>query len=488
MKNNQLTTNPLHPKDMKGEEWLEDFHSMYVMMKENYPYLWIKERMNGYNWLDLMDYYTKRISHARTEMEFLEIFFDAVNALQNRHTVILLPEYLEFYYRKDVFFQKIEPFRTIFSDEVRGAYEYWENNLREYARKRFGSYFDVLILYHNGEYRIVNGHGPWKETRGEPSKIVAVNDTPIDEAVTQCYEKGFLDWDFKRKKRFLWLIAPRHFGPDAEFTVRDSCGNEKKVIFQSGIEYTYDNHFRTPEERIITKVWEDKKIGYVQIKSFEDDYMDEDHRILLDFYKRIEDYKYLIIDVRWNEGGSYEPWMRNVIAPLARNKLESRMYLAYRSGDYVNLFRKEAHIHTAVPKDTFASLPPEVETDDFTVYDYTQTVEPSSDINFEGKIIILIDKITFSATDAFALFCKETGFGTFYGIPTGGDGISESPVFYVLPNSKLVIRFTPAMGIDYTGHANEEVRVKPDYYYESEFGNRDELIEYVIENLTSQEE
>ena len=78
---------------------------MYMMMKENYPYFWVKERMNGYDWLDLFDHYNERISHAETEMDFLEIFFDAVQALQNRHTTILLPEDLNFYYREDLFFR-----------------------------------------------------------------------------------------------------------------------------------------------------------------------------------------------------------------------------------------------------------------------------------------------------------------------------------------------------------------------------------------------
>lgn len=457
---------------MNPTDWLEDFNSLYMMMKENYPYFWVKERMNTYNWLDLRDYYCERILHAQTEKEFLEIFFDAVQALQNRHTVIVPPADLPFYYREDMFFQKNEPFKTIFSDEVKNAYTYWENTLQEYAKIRYDTNFEALILYCNGEYRICDGYNPWKNN----SIITAVHNTPIDEAVKTCYEKGYLDWDFKRKKSFLWKIAPRHFGYDAAFTMESG----EKVTFQSGIEYTYDDPFGFPEERITTKIWKDKKIGYVQIKSFEDDYMDEDHNILIDFYRKIAEYDWLIIDVRWNEGGSYEPWMKNVIAPLAKTTLKSKMYLGYRSGAYVNCFRKKADIQTVVPKDTFKKLPPEVRTDDFTVYDYTQTVNPSHDIDFKGKIIILIDRITFSATDAFALFCKETGFGNLYGIPTGGDGISESPVFYVLPNSKLVVRFTPAMGIDYTGHANEEVRVYPDTYYESVFGNHDELLTYVV--------
>lgn len=35
------------------------------------------------------------------------------------------------------------------------------------------------------------------------------------------------------------------------------------------------------------------------------------------------------------------------------------------------------------------------------------------------------------------------------------------------------------------GHANEEVRTQPDIYYESAFGNWNELINYVIDHLLS---
>lgn len=170
--------------------------------------------------------------------------------------------------------------------------------------------------------------------------------------------------------------------------------------------------------------------------------------------------------------------------PPSKTKLTVRMYLAYRSGEYVNLFREKANLQKVIPKNGFDELPPEVLTGDFTIYDFSQTVEPFDEVDFSGSIVILIDKITFSATDAFALFCKETGFRKLYGTPTGGDGISYSPIFCALPNSKFVVRFTPAMGIDYTGRANEEARVQPDVYHESEFGNLDELVNYVVDQFT----
>lgn len=488
MKNYSIEVNQIHPKDMKAKEWLEDFNSLYEIMERNNPYLWVKERMNGYNWLDLKDYYRMRISNARTVNDFLEIFDDAVKALQNRHTIILTTRHLDYYYREDEsnFYQRDEPYKHIFTDEVREANEYWRPILEDIEKERYDPNFDALILYYNGDYRIYDGHGDWTGKYGERSKIVAVDSKPIDEAVKTCYEKDYLDSDLKQGKSFLWKIAPHHFGADAEFTIRTASGTEKTVTFQSGSEYSYDERYGAPRERIITKVWPEKKIGYLMINSFGSMYKDEDHETLMGFYREIEDYDHLIIDVRWNQGGSYEPWKKNVVAPLTKTKLTSRMYLAYRSGEYVNLFREKANLQKVIPKDGFDELPPEVLTDDFTIYDFSQTVKPSDEVDFSGKIVILIDKITFSATDAFALFCKETGFGKLYGTPTGGDGISFSPIFYVLPNSKFVVRFTPAMGIDYTGRANEEARVQPDVYYESEFGNLDELVNHVVEQLTSE--
>ncbi|NHJ40646.1 MAG: hypothetical protein FK731_11485 [Asgard group archaeon] len=140
-------------------------------------------------------------------------------------------------------------------------------------------------------------------------------------------------------------------------------------------------------------------------------------------------------------------------------------------------------LDTIVPKESFDYLPPEVKTDDYTIYDFTHTVEPTNEIDFKGKIVILIDGNSFSATDAFSLFCKETKFGKMYGTQSGGDGISYGPIYYVLPNSKIVMRFTPAMGIDYSGHSNEAVRVQPDVYYESKIGDFEELINYVMQEV-----
>lgn len=482
----EIVIKPIHPKDMTIDDWIDDFNHFYKLIKENFCYLWLKERFTGYNWLDLKKKYFARIKNAKNVYQILETFWDAVTALQNAHTVIVRPSMFDSFFKQDHWAQKTPPFNAIFIPEVQEAMNYWRSSLEQIIKKRYGMNFEVLIFYDRGEYKIFDGYGSWKKTYGEgTTSVIAVNGKPIDEAVSECYETGILDWDFNRKKIFLWRITPIHFGQKANFTIKKSTGEEKRVIFDSGYEYTYDNPYKMIKTRFKTEMLPDKRIGYIRIKDFMDEHIDEDHDQLMEFYTHVEKYDCIIIDVRRNEGGSFNCWMKNVISPLGREKMVSKMYLAYRSGKYVNLFRKlsQSNINSIVSKEQFDNLPPEITEQDFTLYEYTQTVDPSQEIDFSGKIILLVDGITFSATDAFALFCKETKFAEIYGTPTGGDGISDSPIFYVLPNSKLVIRFTPAMGIDYSGSANEEVRVQPDKYVEWDYSNFDDVVDQVLKSL-----
>ncbi|MFW9816381.1 MAG: S41 family peptidase [Candidatus Thorarchaeota archaeon] len=477
----KIEINEIHPEDMTKQDWLDDLEALFSLMRDNNPYLSMKERLLGYSWLDLFDEYRNRIESSHSSEDYLEVIFDAVQSLQNAHSAVIDPERLEGFY--DVkYYCETSPFSDIFSDELKKYYQYWKPIFDKFLMKRNSLNYDASAWYSNGEYLIEAGHGNWEEKYGRHSRVIAVNDKPIDEVVMECYEKAIFNWDFKRKKFYLFRITPRCFGPDDVFTIQTRSGEEKKVVFETSFDFSYSFHTVYPIERLETKVWPEKKAGYVRIGDFSDDMEKDDKIILQEFYKKVEKFDLIIIDVRGNQGGSYGPWMRNVIAPLSRDKLSSKMHLAFRSGDYVDMFRKVADVGDIVTKDSFENLPTEVLIDDFTIYDYTQTVEPAREIDFKGRIIVLIDAITFSATDAFALFCKETGFAKLYGIPSGGDGISDSPIYYILPNSKLLVRFTPGMGIDYTGHANEEVCVHPDVYHESPFGDMQELVDFVLKS------
>jgi tetratricopeptide (TPR) repeat protein len=460
--------------NMTLRAWLEDFDHFYSIIRENCPFLKAKERTFGYNWLDLRESYRNRLETAKSDYECFGIFHEIVAALQNGHTVIISPNLIE---QSARYYYSLNP-------GIKEFYANWKPLFEEYFRNIYLLEYDVRIAYEKGAYRIVGGTGDWAQRFGKNSEVLEVNGVPVDTAVRLRYNKHPLNYDYKRNKPYVSIIHPRIFGPDAEFKIRTTGGAIRVVHLRtvSNPKLFPPEEEPEPQPRLVTRTWPEKKAAYVWIYNF---WGDVDHNPLISFYKKIENYDLLIIDVRGNRGGSYAPWKNNIIAPLAKEPLTAHMYLAYRKGDLVNRRRLESEITEVIPKEYFNNLPPEVKTDDFTIYQYPQTVFPTHESKFAGKIAILADEVTYSAADAFVLFCKETGFGKIFGLPTGGDGIAPSANFCVLPNSKLVIRFTQDLGIDYNGDANEEVKTQPDVYYESSYGNSNELIDYVLETFSS---
>lgn len=70
---------------------------------------------------------------------------------------------------------------------------------------------------------------------------------------------------------------------------------------------------------------------------------------------------------------------------------------------------------------------------------------------YPGKIWVLVDEGVYSASENFAAFCKNTGFATLVGEPTGGDGGIADPMLFALPESGLVVRFSVFYGLNADG-------------------------------------
>ena len=81
---------------------------------------------------------------------------------------------------------------------------------------------------------------------------------------------------------------------------------------------------------------------------------------------------------------------------------------------------------------------------------------------FRGRIWVLVDESVYSASESFALFCQQTGFATLVGSATSGDGIGTDPVFLQLPNSGILVQYTPVFGLNPDGSINEELGTLPD--------------------------
>ena len=319
--------------------------------------------------------------------------------------------------------------------------------------------------------------------------FLQVNGKSIDNAVMECFGKAYLDWDFAREKHYLWMVTPHEFG-NAIFTIKNETGYEYDVVFDI-VNKPYENPFCYPttlSSPLMFNTWENESVAYIYFRSFSY-YLEPYLQDILDFLNQIDDYQHLIIDIRGNVGGSSNNWINYLVGPLISETKMHKGYLAYKNGKYVNEYRRQIEQAWSPPSGKipadFASLPPEVYGNDYEIYNFTFTIEPVNHVDFNGTINLLIDNVAYSASENLAIFCKEQNFATIYGIPSGGDGIIPTPFFFTLPNSKIVIRISPAIGLESNGEANEEYRTHPDVYYENSFGNFSELIEFVIKNITS---
>lgn len=478
----------IQPSEMGIEEFVEDFEYLFNFIEDNYPFIDVKERMLGYNWLDFKNDYLARINDCNNTGDFLEVIIDAVTSLQNLHTHILNPADARIY-RNGIVQWDVYPEKEVITEEVVAANQYWIDIYDDVMEDEDDLLYNLLMVYNKGDYVIYDGWESWLDTYNLTLGLVviAVNDVPIHEAIRNSYERTYLLYDFERNRSYVQYLAPCNLGPSATFTFRNTTGEiVNATLFSNSYIYYIDLNWRgyypdLPD--VSTKLYPSDKIGYLQVGEMAYDpsmYL----YLMMMFYDQIADYDHLIIDIRGNYGGNNYFWYENIVEPLLKEKLESKLYLAFKkNATFSHYYRKAEKIYFKKSKNSFDYLPPEVLTDEYKLYKEVPMIyEHRNSVDFNGKISVLIDKCVYSSAEAFTIFCKNTGFATLYGTNSGGDGIGRR-VYWVLPHSKLILSYSFALGLFESGYSNEEFHTAPDVYYESAANNFSELIDFTLNNL-----
>ncbi|MHA1953653.1 MAG: hypothetical protein ACW96U_06895, partial [Candidatus Heimdallarchaeaceae archaeon] len=63
--------------------------------------------------------------------------------------------------------------------------------------------FESLIIYEKGDYVVFHQTETGEILSGSRLKINAVNSIPVDEAIKNCFEEDYIDWDFQRNKSYI---------------------------------------------------------------------------------------------------------------------------------------------------------------------------------------------------------------------------------------------------------------------------------------------
>jgi outer membrane murein-binding lipoprotein Lpp len=207
-------------------------------------------------------------------------------------------------------------------------------------------------------------------------------------------------------------------------------------------------------------------IGYLKINSFSGD-METDGAKIADCYSQCASCSDLIIDLTNNSGGSEYYWEQLLVAPnLNETMSDSHVALVRMSKNNTPYLENVFSPDELHPISELPNLPELAATDRALATHYVtidHTVAPATEHSpFHGHIWVLVGGAVYSASESFAIFCKETGFATLVGTQTGGDGIGIDPIFLQLPNSGILVQFTALYGLNADGSSNEETGTTPD--------------------------
>lgn len=270
------------------------------------------------------------------------------------------------------------------------------------------------------------------------------------------------------------------------------------VLLQTQAEYDAKEGMDPDEPNVTAEIMEEGKTAYVKINSFDMDQYDADKVTLMDFYKSINDYDNLIIDISQNGGGGMGYYFDLILGPLLKEPVEHYFYSFMKDGALNRSHFQQAggsieenYLLTTTPEEIAVKLrsewagqiaqddidrtcrrleslpwpPAEMNREDFADFDYYNLGIWNwlpEDKLFDGKIWVLVSGNDYSSSESFALFCKSTGFATLVGTQTGGDGIGSDPVVFSLPNSGIYASYAPIYGTTLDGRSSEEFGTTPD--------------------------
>lgn len=212
----------------------------------------------------------------------------------------------------------------------------------------------------------------------------------------------------------------------------------------------------------------DGDLAYIGIKSFASTNINFDQDLIRQALVDFKDYKNLIIDIRGNGGGNTEYWMYLLLEDLISRPYQVYNYLFIKDGNFNRLLIDKGVIANPNVSEFLEASSFDKETKDllkdfdFYALDSISLYPSPESVNFQGKIYLLVDDLVYSAAEAFASFCKESGLATLVGSRTAGDGLGYDPLIFSLPNTGFAMRYSETMGITESGSINQRDQTLPD--------------------------
>jgi len=216
-------------------------------------------------------------------------------------------------------------------------------------------------------------------------------------------------------------------------------------------------------------------VAYMHIASFLSN-MRMDNEILLPFYEEIQDFDHLIIDIRGNSGGWSAHFPDNVISMLIDEAITFYYYEFFIASERTADFFNEPHsmanadLYGVFPiaefvenRNMYQFNPYDLALLDYAIVWRGRYFPAENNVPFGGKIWLLVDNESASASELAAIISIGTGFATVVGEPTRGiTGVIYT--FAALPNTGILFRIDLGYKVDQYGRSIEEFGVIPQIF------------------------
>jgi len=247
---------------------------------------------------------------------------------------------------------------------------------------------------------------------------------------------------------------------------------------------------------ITTDIIEEGRIAYLNISSFMTLDLHAHRSRLVNFYRDVQEYEHLIIDVRDNFGGSHEFWRMLVMYPLWRDRdyMPNMPLYSFYTDSELGQFLAEIQVRTEsisarhsletdnlLPIDEILATAnlPYLNEEDLQSFSHGIRFNTSlADIDqamlirfglghiphipFNGQIWLLVHEDNRSGPANFGLFAKHQNFATLVGEQAGGSyGLMA---FFSLPNSGIMVSWDINYLTDQYGRSIEEFPTAPHYF------------------------
>ena len=189
----------------------------------------------------------------------------------------------------------------------------------------------------------------------------------------------------------------------------------------------------------------------------------QDQTIIADYLSQLSNVEHIIIDVTGNPGGSTLYWEEVIVKPFG-GSWSAEFPVYYPDSPLVQKYYGSQNLQPIVETNNLPPFVSALNAKWFSISGWDlHCGEPTVKNGVHAQRWVLIDGGGYSATEAFASFCKLTGWAKLVGTPTAGDGLGGQPILLQLKNTGLLVYFSTAMATNPDGSLNTAQGVSPDY-------------------------